>query len=96
MFLPDVKNAWTYTSTPTYVFIAWCLVKHRIHLDGVVLTFYPMPSTPCSSLDNSLNGTYNGNACLLACLLAYSLTHSLTPWCMIFSEKLIIAQLVKQ
>jgi len=22
-----VKNAWSYTSTPLYVFIAWCLVK---------------------------------------------------------------------
>jgi hypothetical protein len=25
----EVKNAWSYTSTPQYVFIAWCLVKHR-------------------------------------------------------------------
>jgi hypothetical protein len=24
-----VKNAWSYTSTPEYVFMAWCLVKHR-------------------------------------------------------------------
>jgi hypothetical protein len=24
----DVKNAWSYTSTPQYVFMAWCLVKH--------------------------------------------------------------------
>jgi hypothetical protein len=24
-----VKNAWNYTSTPPYVFMAWCLVKHR-------------------------------------------------------------------
>jgi hypothetical protein len=23
----EVKNAWTYTSTPQYVFMAWCLVK---------------------------------------------------------------------
>jgi hypothetical protein len=23
------KNAWSYTFTPQYVFIAWCLVKHR-------------------------------------------------------------------
>jgi len=22
-------NAWSYTSTPQYVFVAWCLVKHR-------------------------------------------------------------------
>jgi hypothetical protein len=25
----EVKNAWSYTSTPQYVFRAWCLVKHR-------------------------------------------------------------------
>jgi hypothetical protein len=25
----ELKNAWSYTSTPQYVFIAWCLVKHR-------------------------------------------------------------------
>jgi hypothetical protein len=24
-----VKNAWSYTSTPPYVFLVWCLVKHR-------------------------------------------------------------------
>jgi hypothetical protein len=22
------KNMWSYTSTPPYVFIAWCLIKH--------------------------------------------------------------------
>jgi hypothetical protein len=25
----EVKNAWSYTSTPQYVLMAWCLVKHR-------------------------------------------------------------------
>jgi hypothetical protein len=25
----EFKNAWSYTSTPPYVFIAWCLIKHR-------------------------------------------------------------------
>jgi len=25
----EVKNAWSYTSTLSYVFMAWCLVKHR-------------------------------------------------------------------
>jgi hypothetical protein len=25
----EVKNAWNYTSTPQYIFMAWCLVKHR-------------------------------------------------------------------
>jgi hypothetical protein len=25
----EVKNVWSYTFTPQYVFIAWCLVKYR-------------------------------------------------------------------
>jgi hypothetical protein len=25
----EVKNAWSYTSTPPHIFMAWCLVKHR-------------------------------------------------------------------
>jgi hypothetical protein len=25
----EVKNVWSYTSTLQYVFMAWCLVKHR-------------------------------------------------------------------
>jgi hypothetical protein len=24
-----VNNSWSYTSTPQYIFVAWCLVKHR-------------------------------------------------------------------
>jgi hypothetical protein len=27
--VPRLKNAWSYTSTPQYVFMAWYLVKHR-------------------------------------------------------------------
>jgi hypothetical protein len=25
----EVKNTWSYTSTPQYFIMAWCLVKHR-------------------------------------------------------------------
>jgi hypothetical protein len=25
----EVKNAWSYTSTPQRVFMVWCLVKHK-------------------------------------------------------------------
>jgi hypothetical protein len=32
----EVKKAWSYTSTPQYVFIAWCLFKHG--------TTLPLPS----------------------------------------------------
>jgi hypothetical protein len=33
-----VKNAWTYIFTPQYVFMAWCLVKHRANF--TLLHFY--------------------------------------------------------
>jgi hypothetical protein len=33
----ELKNAWSYTSTPQYVFMAWCLVKHR---DNFTSTIY--------------------------------------------------------
>jgi len=27
---PSAKvNVWNYTSTPPYIFMAWCLIKHR-------------------------------------------------------------------
>jgi hypothetical protein len=31
-----VKNAWSYSSTPQYVFMVWCLVKKWILLQGMV------------------------------------------------------------
>jgi len=31
-------NAWSYTSIPQYVFLAWCLIRHRISFHGVVLS----------------------------------------------------------
>jgi hypothetical protein len=33
----EVKNSWSYNSTPPYVFMAWCLVKYRIRFHGAVL-----------------------------------------------------------
>jgi hypothetical protein len=33
----EVKNAWRYTSTPQYVFMSWCLVKHR---DNFTLLYF--------------------------------------------------------
>jgi len=37
----EVKNKWSYTSTPTYVFMAWSLVKHRCNF---ILLGYGLPS----------------------------------------------------
>jgi hypothetical protein len=28
----EVNDAWSYTSTPPYVFIAWCLIMHKKQL----------------------------------------------------------------
>jgi hypothetical protein len=28
----EVKNAWSYTSIPPYVYMVWCLVKHQEQL----------------------------------------------------------------
>jgi hypothetical protein len=28
----DVRDAWSYTSTPKYAFMLWCLIKHRTYL----------------------------------------------------------------
>jgi hypothetical protein len=28
----EFKNVWSYTSTPPYVFMARCLIKHREHI----------------------------------------------------------------
>jgi len=30
------KNAWSYTSTPQYIFKAWCLVKHRDNFTALI------------------------------------------------------------
>jgi hypothetical protein len=30
-------GAWSYTSTPLYVFMAWCFIKYKIYLHGTVL-----------------------------------------------------------
>jgi len=32
----EVKNVWSYTYTPQYVFMLWCLVKHT---DSFTFTF---------------------------------------------------------
>jgi hypothetical protein len=33
----EVKNVWSYTSTPTHLFMAWYLIKHR---DNVTFLLY--------------------------------------------------------
>jgi hypothetical protein len=35
-----VENAWIYTSTPSNVFMVWCLVKHRDNFTVMMLLSY--------------------------------------------------------
>jgi hypothetical protein len=35
----EVKNVWSYTSTPQYVFMVWCSVKHRDKFTFYIFTF---------------------------------------------------------
>jgi hypothetical protein len=46
--IAEVKNAWSYTSTPQYAFMEWCLVKHRD------FTFLPFTHTNISRLIHML------------------------------------------
>jgi hypothetical protein len=34
----EVKNAWSYTSTPSYIFMWWCIIKQMTRLHDVVLS----------------------------------------------------------
>jgi len=34
----DVKNVWSFTTAPQYVFMSWCLIKQQIHLHDMVLS----------------------------------------------------------
>jgi len=31
----EVKNAWSYASSPPYVFMSWCLVKYKDNFTSV-------------------------------------------------------------
>jgi hypothetical protein len=49
----EVKNAWSYISTPQYAFVGWCLVKHRY-----IFIFYMIYNTMmCSSHHVNQNST---------------------------------------
>jgi len=37
-----LKNAWSYTSTPQYAFMAWCSIKKKKHRDNFTFTFWFM------------------------------------------------------
>jgi hypothetical protein len=37
----ELRNAWSYTSTPPYISIAWCLVKQQGQLNLTVISLLP-------------------------------------------------------
>jgi hypothetical protein len=53
----EVKNAWRYTSTPSYVFMTWCLVQYRMRLhivDNFTLRYLTSPHLCAYSLQVSI------------------------------------------
>jgi hypothetical protein len=34
----EIKNAWSYTFTPPYVFMEWCLIEQEVHRDNFTFT----------------------------------------------------------
>jgi hypothetical protein len=66
----EVKNTWIYTSTPPYVFVVQCLVKHRVDFFTVGLSvkltlalnvtiskiLWLVPPTPDSRVDDNAAG----------------------------------------
>jgi hypothetical protein len=48
------KEWWSYTSTPPYVFIAWCLIKHRVYF---TFSFY-YDNFLCPPNDQEVNKTH--------------------------------------
>jgi len=66
-FSAEVKNAWGYTSTPPNVFMAWCLVKHRMNLHGVVVNYAErLYLTPPEQKDHAPSWSYFRD--ILSCL----------------------------
>jgi hypothetical protein len=54
----EVKNAWSYTCTPQYFFIAWCLIKHS---DKFTFTFKATTRIQSSSRHRVGRNSYMGN-----------------------------------
>jgi hypothetical protein len=52
----EFKNMWSYTSTPQYVFIVWCLVKHSENF-----TLTPL-----------CKGSHSQLGCVCACVCVYN------------------------
>jgi hypothetical protein len=39
--MPKFKEWWSYTSTPSYIFMAWCLIKTTsLYIESVSISIY--------------------------------------------------------
>jgi hypothetical protein len=65
----EVKNAWSYTSTPQYVFVAWCLVKHR---DNFTFFTFTLSLSSLPSILGNLTIVFGATLLLLLLLLLSS------------------------
>jgi hypothetical protein len=54
----EVKNAWSYISTPQYVFMAWCLVKYR---DNLTYSIHIL--LVCRQVSDDATKCYRGMKC---------------------------------
>jgi hypothetical protein len=67
----EVKNAWSYTSAPQYVFITWSSVKAQGKLH--VFTFYKLILPTRTKYNNVQFGLTVPNTYILTYLLTYSM-----------------------
>ena len=58
----QIKNAWSYTSTPAYVFTVWCLMVHRDNFTSTTYTLYSMHHTT-SSQDETIQHAVRSTVC---------------------------------
>jgi hypothetical protein len=69
----EIKNAWSYTSTPQYVFMAWYLVKQRD------FNFYPYQSLTWGPFEKFVDSPYYSESQLCRSAVTVSFSKYL-PW----------------
>jgi hypothetical protein len=69
----EIKNVWSYTSTSQYVFIEWCLVKHRnnfsLHHESIGDGNITKHSSKDWLWDKCFEFSYYYPSCLVQCIM---------------------------
>lgn len=68
----EVKNAWSYSYTPTHVFIAWCLMEHQGQFCLYSSLFLTWLSHYCSAWTLAVlmqDPTFNSRPVYLGCIV---------------------------